>query len=129
MHLVFTGVVRNSTDVLKNVTSNIQKSFPLLEILDKAYFELINNNYDKFIQLISQSWEIKKHTSNLIVENKRIKELDKYFFENESVSSHKLCGAGNGGFFLLFSKKNKLKINQRSVKIFIESNGVTGRFL
>ena len=129
MHLVFTGVLRNSTMVLKNVSSNIQKSLPLLEILEKAYFELINNNFDKFIFLIAQSWEKKKKTSQLIVENKIIKDLDKYFLENESVISHKLCGAGNGGFFLLFSKKDKLKINQRSVKIMIESNGVSGRFL
>lgn len=71
----------------------------------------------------------KKQTSHLVVKNKIIKDLDKYFLENESVISHKLCGAGNGGFFLLFSKKDKLKINQRSVKINVESNGVSGRFL
>ena len=129
MHLVFTGIVRNSSDVLKNVTSNIQKSKPLLEILERAYGELINDNFDKFIQFIAQSWEKKKQTSHLVVKNKIIKDLDKYFLENESVISHKLCGAGNGGFFLLFSKKDKLKINQRSVKISVESNGVSGRFL
>ena len=112
-----------------NVTSNIQKSFPLLEILDKAYFELINNNYDKFINLISQSWDQKKKTSKLILANKIIKDLDKYLSENKSVIDHKLCGAGNGGFFLIFSEKDKLQIKLRSVKINVEPNGVLGRSL
>ena len=47
--------------------------------------------------------------------------------ENETVISHKLCGAGNGGFFLVFSKKNTLKIPYGCVKIDVESNGVYGQ--
>ena len=43
--------------------------------------------------------------------------------------AHKLCGAGNGGFFLTFSKTDTLKIPYHSVKIGVESNGVTGRKL
>ena len=129
MHLVFSGIVRNSNEILRSVTANIETALPLLDTLEKAYYELINNNYDKFINLISQSWDQKKKTSKLILANKIIKDLDKYLSENKSVIAHKLCGAGNGGFFLIFSEKDKLQIKLRSVKINVEPNGVLGRSL
>ena len=53
--------------------------------------------------------------------------MDKAIEENETVLAHRLCGAGNGGFFLCFSKSNTLKIPYQSVRIYIESNGVYGR--
>ena len=129
MHLVFSGIVRNSNEILRSVTANIETALQLLDTLEKAYYELINNNYDKFINLISQSWDQKKKTSKLILANKIIKDLDKYLSENKSVIAHKLCGAGNGGFFLIFSEKDKLQIKLRSVKINVEPNGVLGRSL
>ena len=41
-HLIFTGVTRNSKTVLKDVTSNIDKSLPLLDIVDEAHRALYN---------------------------------------------------------------------------------------
>ena len=49
--------------------------------------------------------------------------------KNETVCAHKLCGAGNGGFFLTFSEKNTLKIPYECVKITVEPSGVTGKIL
>ncbi len=46
-----------------------------------------------------------------------------------SVFAHKLCGAGNGGFFLTFSRKGQLNIPFNCVKIDVETNGVTGKEL
>ena len=43
-----------------------------------------------------------------------------------NVIAHKLCGAGNGGFFLTFSKKNSLTIPFDKVKINVISTGVAG---
>jgi len=37
--------------------------------------------------------------------------------------------AGNGGFFLVFSKPETLKIPYKSIKIGVESNGVLGHRL
>ncbi len=129
MHLVFTGVVRSSIEVLKKVTENIDKSKPLLRILEKAYLELKNKNYDDFVNLIKDSWEEKKKTTEYILKNKNLKNLDDYLAQNASVKAHKLCGAGNGGFFLVFSEKNKLDIDIQSVKISVEPNGVMGTIL
>jgi len=78
---------------------------------------------------MNDSWTLKKKTSSTILKNKWIKQMDDELFENKSVIAHKLCGAGNGGFFLTFSKKNQLNIPFDCVKIDVETTGVTGKEL
>ncbi len=128
-HLVFTGVTRNSKNVLMDVTSNIDKSIPLLKTVDLAYEALKVKDYLKFLELLNLSWEQKKQTSSLIAENEIIKSIDRVLSDNENVLAHKLCGAGNGGFFVVFSKPETLKIPYKSIKIGVESNGVLGHRL
>jgi len=125
-HLVFTGVTRNSKNILKDVTDNIDKAKPLLGTLDKAYATILENDYARFLNYLNKSWIQKKKTSSTITENPSIKEMDDFLNENETVISHKLCGAGNGGFFLVFSEKGNLNIPYQSVKINVTSNGVSG---
>ena len=55
--------------------------------------------------------------------------IDKVLTESKTVIAHKLCGAGNGGFFLVFSEIDTLKIPYKSIKIEVESNGVVGHKL
>ena len=126
-HLVFSGITRNSKRVLKNITENLDKIQPLLKTCDEAYQTLIENDYDKFLYLIGKSWSQKKKTSSTIVESDTIREIDSLLEKNETVCAHKLCGAGNGGFFLTFSEKGCLKLPYHCVKIDVESNGVYGR--
>ena len=128
-HLVFTGVTRNSKNVLQDVTNNIDKSLPLLKTVDDAYDALRGEDYNTFLNLLNRSWQEKKDTSSIITENQTIRDIDNILNENETVLSHKLCGAGNGGFFLVFSEKNSLTIPYQSVKIDVEPNGVVGRKL
>lgn len=125
-HLVFTGVTRNSKNVLKDVTDNIDKAKPLLTTLDKSYSALLESDHGKFLNYLNKSWIQKKKTSSTITENCLIKKMDDYLNENDTVIAHKLCGAGNGGFFLVFSEKKNLNISYQSVKIDITSNGVSG---
>ena len=125
-YLVFTGVTRNSKNVLKDVTDNIDKAKPLLTTLDKSYAALLENDYSKFLNYLNKSWIQKKKTSSTITENFSIKEMDEHLNENDSVIAHKLCGAGNGGFFLVFAERENLNIPYQSVKIDITSNGVSG---
>ena len=60
IHLLFTGVTRNSKKILKNVTENLDKIQPLLETADQAYQTLIDDDYDNFMYLMNESWEQKK---------------------------------------------------------------------
>jgi D-glycero-alpha-D-manno-heptose-7-phosphate kinase len=129
MHLVFTGVTRNSKGVLKSVTDNLRKIRPLLKTVDQAYDALLDDEYDKFLHLLKKSWTQKKATTSAVTENETIREMDNILEDNESVVAHKLCGAGNGGFFLVFSETNSLKIPYQSVKIEVSPNGVMGRCL
>ena len=128
-HLLFTGVTRNSKRILKNITENLDKIQPLLVTADEAYQTLIDDDYDKFMYLMNESWEQKKRTSSSIAENDIIVSMDDHLRENQTVVSHKLCGAGNGGFFLTFSKKDTLKVPYHCVKIGVEPNGVSGKVL
>ena len=126
-HLVFTGVTRNSKRILKNITDNLEKVQPLLETADKAYEILMSGDHEKFLYMIGKSWHQKKQTSSTIVESDTIREIDSLLEKNDTVCAHKLCGAGNGGFFLTFSEKGCLKLPYHCVKIDVESNGVYGR--
>lgn len=128
-HLVFTGVTRNSKNVLQDVTNNIDKSLPLLKTVDDAYDALRGGDYNAFLNLLNRSWQEKKNTSSIITENQTIRDIDNILNQNETVLAHKLCGAGNGGFFLVFSEKDFLTIPYQSVKINVEPNGVVGRKL
>jgi len=125
-HLVFTGVTRNSKKILKNITENLEKVKPVLDIVELAYQSLLEKDYNTFLGYLKQGWEEKKKTSHSIVENKKIKRIDEILENNNSVIAHKLCGAGNGGFFLTFSKRNSLTIPYNTVKIYSVPDGVKG---
>ena len=87
---------------------------------------MINKKYDVFLSLLKKSWTQKKETSSIITENENIKSIDEFLENDKNVISHKLCGAGNGGFFLTFSKKDTLNIPHEYVKINVSSDGVVG---
>ena len=125
-HLVFTGVTRNSKKILKNITDNLEKVKPCLDTVESAHHALMDKDYETFLGYLTEGWKQKKQTSDSIVENKKIKRIDEILENNNSVVTHKLCGAGNGGFFLTFSKKGTLTIPYSSVKIYAVPEGVKG---
>ena len=125
-HLVFSGVTRNSKGILKKISKNLDKVKPLLKTCDKAYDTLMKENLDKFLFLLGKSWHQKKETSPSITECDTIIEIDHMLEKNDTVCAHKLCGAGNGGFFLVFSEKDTLNIPYDCVRITVEPNGVYG---
>lgn len=129
MHLVFTGITRNSKNILKDVSENIDKVRPLLDTVEEAYSCLLSTDYEMFLNCLRKSWIQKKQTSSIIIENSTIRDIDNILSQNKTVLSHKLCGAGNGGFFLVFSKSGDLNIPYHSVKINITSSGVCGTSL
>ena len=97
--------------------------------MDRAYDCLMNKKYKRFFTELNKGWDQKKRTSSSIAENEKIISIDQCLSQNPTVLAHKLCGAGNGGFFLTFSDKGGLKIPYDCVKINVSPNGVVGRCL
>jgi D-glycero-alpha-D-manno-heptose-7-phosphate kinase len=126
MYLIYTGICRSSTNVLKSIEI---KNDSLLHLVDEMEDCIINSNLNKFINIISEGWKLKKETSSLIVEHENLKKIDKELEENPNILCHRLCGAGNGGFFMAFTKKNidtkLIYSNLYCKKVFIDYTGVT----
>lgn len=103
-YLIYTGILRNSTEILERV--NNDESLPLLQDVNDLEQAIKTNDSILFHTIISRSWENKKKTSNLICSHPELVNLDTKLYNDSAVLSHKLCGAGNGGFFLVFSHQN-----------------------
>jgi D-glycero-alpha-D-manno-heptose-7-phosphate kinase len=102
-YLIHTGQARSSTDVLKSIDPD--KCLRLLDTADQMY-ECIQNNDDKgVLDLIKEGWKIKKSTGK-IAEDKRVVDLDELLDNDKNILAHRLLGAGNGGYFLAFTKKD-----------------------
>ncbi len=127
-HLIFTGVTRESKTVLKDVAQHADKSMPLLEIVDLAYGALLDEKFSLVLDYVNESWEEKKRTSHLIAANPTIRELDSTLAADRRVLAHKLCGAGNGGFFLCFTERDAMRDDKRlgTVKVAMSTQGVEG---
>ena len=97
-------MLQETPKILQNITENLDKVQPLLDTCDEAYTILSEQKYDEFLNLLNKSWQQKKLTSSSVTENEKIKEIDSVLEDNETVCAHKLCGAGNGGFFCVFQK-------------------------
>lgn len=128
LHLIYTGVTRESKSVLKDVSKHVDKATPLLSIVDKAYDAIQEEKFSQVLEYVNESWAEKKHTSDLIAANPVIRELDEKLTADSSILAHKLCGAGNGGFFLCFTERNAIRDDNHlgTVKVTVSTNGVEG---
>lgn len=111
LFLLHTNIKRNSTEILKSI--DIDKSYPLLELVDFTEKTIEKKDYFEFEKLLNDSWEQKKKTSSLIADSIELKKIDDFLMNllnNKIIQSLKLCGAGGGGYFLIFvNKQNKEK--------------------
>ena len=130
LYLVPTGISRSSTSVLKTIDP--RKCLPLLDVVSEMDSAIKNQDRKTFLNMIKEGWKIKKTTSSLIAQNAKIIELDNLISKSPFVLAHRLLGAGNGGYFLLFSdsRYNDLKTMDfldsiNALKISIDTVGVT----
>ena len=95
MFLHNTNINRSSTKILKSI--DIDKSYPLLELVDKTCNSL-KTNHNHFWNILKESWEIKKSTSSNIM-NSKLEDIEDQIKKDWKLKYHKLCGAGGGGYF------------------------------
>lgn len=135
MVLINTGITRKSTKILK--TLDVDKSYQLLSMVDELEDSIENKDKQKFFAIFNEGWSRKKQTSQEIMGNPDLLELEDYLISSEMISGIKLCGAGGGGYFLTFVAKDRLnqfqnyfrkKYKQNAfIKIEVENDGVLGR--
>lgn len=117
--LLSTGTVRNSTDILKTVEVPDEDVFnPIVKEAEKC---MLNGDYRSFMDLIRDGWKAKKRTSASIAVG-NIADMDCWLSSLDGCVSHKLCGAGSGGFFLCFFEKGKIP-DDRFYRVGLSSHG------
>ena len=127
MHILHTGIRRQSTNILK--TLDISKASKILPLVDEME-ECINKEcVTGFVSIIKRGWREKKKLSKEIASNNKIKKMDNQLENHPDVLAHRLCGAGNGGFFLIFSKKENVNIDNKALKITIDNTGPTAHLI
>jgi D-glycero-alpha-D-manno-heptose-7-phosphate kinase len=128
--LLHTDIQRKSTNILKNV--DVTKSVPLLAKVEDMHKCLTEKNLQLFVSSINSAWEIKKETSSKIVENVEHVETDISKVINKNHDAYKLCGAGGGGYFLIFASKHhqnnliSLKNKYNMIQVNVDDVGVVG---
>jgi len=127
-YLIYTGISRSSTAVLKTI--NLNKASEVLPLVDGLHNLLHRKSYEPAFKIINEAWEIKKQTSSHIMAHADLKNLDEVLHRDERVKAHKLCGAGGGGYFLAFTEKGAdlsniiKKFDKISLKIKPDNTGV-----
>jgi len=122
MYIKYTGVQRQSTKILSKVVRSDRKS--LLEKVVSLENSIKNLNTDTFIATVNDGWQQKKTITPCVLENKHIQDLDLSLQEDYNVLAHRLCGAGNGGYFLIFLNKHDELEQEDVIKIEINPTGL-----
>ena len=119
--LIYTGKTRTAYKIAKTYAGKLvtMKKNYIKEMVQhvKEGEKIINQgNLDDFGRLLNSAWLIKKKLSNSI-SNSKLDNLYNYAIQKGAIGG-KLLGAGGGGFFLFYIKKEyKKKFIQGSNKI------------
>ena len=114
-----TNINRSSTEILKTI--DVDKSYPLLKLVDKVYSNLRKSNFKKFWDLLNDAWETKKNISSGIM-NDKLKNIENKLKQDSQLKYLKLCGAGGGGYFLTMTENNQPILD--SIQVYIDNKGV-----
>ena len=119
-YLISVGQGRSSTSILESL--GLEKRLNLYNIVKNGDENIRKNKFKSFNTLILNSWEDKKETSPLIM-NDDVSQIENIIKNTDGVISYKLCGAGNGGHMLVITK-NEIKFGVFNIKINIDNRGM-----
>ncbi len=128
IYLLPTGISRSSTAVLKTV--KVAPTTELVDLVHEMVTVIRRSDVSEFAKIMKKGWEVKKASSKMILQNDKLKKMDQDLTSSSGVLCHKLCGAGNGGFFLFFKHKNiGMKIPRGAIKVRIDYDGAMATLL
>ncbi len=112
--LLYTGIARSSSSILKLQAEKInrqkktrQSVCQMAEIAKEIKSALIKGQLDVFGKLLHENWLIKKQITEKISNHK----IDRWYnlAREKGALGGKICGAGGGGFLLLYAPKVRHK--------------------
>jgi len=123
LHVYYTGVLRNASDILtaqSKLRGKSEESLLKIKELGYKFSEALNKgDFDTFGLLLHEHWESKKKMSNKITLDK-VDKLYEIVRKDFGVLGGKIIGAGGGGFLMLYSpQKDSL------LQSYMESHGLT----
>lgn len=116
LYLIPTKIKRSSTKILS--TLDLNKSHALLDLVVKL--KSCMNNEGEFFKIFNRGWENKKLSSPYVATPELLK-VESNIIQKYNIKGIKLCGAGGGGYFLVFTKD----IIEEGNLIEIDNKGVT----
>jgi D-glycero-alpha-D-manno-heptose-7-phosphate kinase len=120
--LFFTGITRQSQNILAEQQANIQQRLVVLRQMKQmthlALVELQNGNVDVFGHLLHESWQLKKQLASKVSNGV----LDEMYAAARRAGAigGKITGAGGGGFLLLYCPYEKQEAVRIALKEFQE---------
>jgi D-glycero-alpha-D-manno-heptose-7-phosphate kinase len=119
--LFFTGFPRTASDIASEQVQNTSSRAPELRAMKEMVEEAVNilnsngqNNIEDFGKLLNESWKLKRSLSSRVTTS----EIDEMY--NTALAAGaiggKLCGAGGGGFMLLFVPPRKQRLVRQALK-------------
>jgi len=111
--LLYTKIQRNASDVIKKVNYSLHNNI-LKEMVSQVelYRKILEgkDSPDNIGKFLDEGWLLKKSLSKNNISNQHIDRIYSVSKQNGALGG-KICGAGGGGFLLIYAKKNKhLKI-------------------
>lgn len=128
MFLIYTGETRRSTNVLKKVCQQSRARF--LNYVDEMELAIREVNIDSFIALIHKGWNYKKLGNPHILGSEGLRASDYTIGKDSRILAHRLCGAGSGGYFLVFMHSDPgnseylMKTYKHVLPVGISSSGI-----
>lgn len=118
LHLIYTGISRQSSSILIEQNRNTNINIPYLKKISDMPFKLKKNiekkYFDKLGKYLDEAWQYKKHLSSRIT-NIEIDKLYEKGLEFGAIGG-KLLGAGGGGFILFYVPMENKEIFINNIK-------------
>lgn len=116
--LFYTNKTRSSSSILEDQKNKINVNTRLLASLkEQGYYVyrcLLDRNFDQIGCMLNQSWNLKKALANGI-SNEIVDELYSTALQNGALGG-KICGAGGGGFMMIYCPKENHEKLKSSLK-------------
>ena len=133
IYLFPTMIPRSSTSVLKTV--DIDRVHHSYQLVHQMHASIESRDINKFLHIINKGWENKKKTSSHILSNQSLLSWDDSLIRSEYVLAHRLCGAGGGGYFAIFTTPGTVKVfdnedlNNQLIPVNVNIDGARTREL